>query len=401
MKKIISILTVLLLLNSCSDITLHEPFGPTDNTPPSQVKDVTWVPLAGGVKLTYTLPIDEDLSYIKAVYDVNGEERNSIASHFNSELTIIGLPDMNEREVKIYAVDKSENVSEPYSILITPNESPVKVMRENLSHEMDFGGFRIQYKNPSQSELVIQIYRFDEAFGFMRFYDSRVTTQTSGEYQVINLPNEKNRFEIIIKDKFNNISETYEFEDTPWREVLIDKDPIEYVGSPRVYDKDDWYAWGGRPSNIWDGAVGDWNFAQTAGNGKYPHYLCFDLGEAFPIGRILFQQRTGDSEIFSASCPKKFDVYGVDKLPPVNNDNPLEGWIKLNNETFEVIRPSGRAPGEPVTEEDRVAARDGIMFTIDTEFPRPEIRYIRFVFTEGFTNDMTIISEFTLWAQWR
>ncbi len=401
MKKILYIITILFFIQSCEDVNLRYPMGAKDEVAPGQLTDVKWEALAGGVKFNYTLPADTDLSYVTAVYEVNGEEFNAKASHFNSELTIVGLPDRTERDIKLYAVDKSENFSNPYIVTVIPDESPVKVMRKSLSHEMDFGGFRIQYKNPSKSEMVIQVYRWDEAFKLMRFYDSRVTTQTEGEYQVIDLPNEKNKFQVVIKDKYNNSSDVYAFDDTPWREVQVDKDVVEYIGAPKVYDKDDWYAWGGRPSNMWDGIVGDWNFAQTAGDGSYPHYICFDLGQEFPIGRILFQQRTGDSEIFSASCPKKFDVYGVAKLPPVNNANPLEGWVKLNNETFEVVRPSGRVPGEPVTEEDRVAARDGIMFTIDTEFPRPEIRYIRFVFTEGFTNNMTIVSELTLWAQWR
>lgn len=401
MKNIIKIVAISLLAYSCSSTDLLRPFGPDDSSAPGTVTDVVWEALPGGAKFTYTLPMDSDLSYVKAVYSVNGDERTAMASQYNTSLSIEGLPDCSNYEVKLYCMDTSNNASEPYIVEITPEESPVNVTRNSLTHEMDFGGFRIQYENPSAASLVIQVYKYDEVFDAMRFYDSRGTTQTSGEWQVIDLPNELNDFSIVIKDQYENLSEAYTFQDTPWHEVYCDKSLFNYVGSPYVYDKDDWYSWAGSPYNVWDDIVGDWNFAQTSGDGAYPHYFCIDLGANYPIGRLLFQQRTGDSEIFATSCPKKFDLYGVEKLPAVNSNDPLEGWTKLNIETFEVVRPSGRQPGEAVTEEDKVAASEGIFFTIDTEFPRPEIRYLRIVFTEGFQNNMTIIGEFSFWAQWR
>ncbi len=392
---------VALLLNSCNNTDLLRAFGPEDSTPPGVVTNVTWEATPGGAILSYTLPMDPDLSYVKAVYEVNGVTRDVIASQYNTSLTIDGLPNMDQRNVQIFCYDKMNNASAPYSVDIIPEESPVQVMRNSLEHEMGFGGFTVRYKNPSRAELTIEVSQFVEGFDDLRFYESRVFTQEQGEWQVINLPNKKNIFAIVIKDRHGNISDEYRFEDTPWREVYLDKGMFEYVGEPKVFDKDDWYQWGGRPSNVWDNNVGDWNFMQTGGDGSYPHYFHIDFGDKYPIGRILFQQRTGDSEIFATSCPRKFNVYGAAELPMRNSSDPLDGWIKLNNETFEVVRPSGRKPGEPVTEEDRIAAREGIMFTIDTEFPRPEIRYIKFEFTEGFQNNMVIVSEFSFWAQWR
>ena len=402
MKNIVTIIIVLLFAYSCSDVDLLKSFGPEDKIAPGSVSDVEWTAIPGGADISYKLPLDEDLSYVKVVYSVDGQERHLMSSQYNTEVRLEGLPNMDSRNISIYCVDKSDNISSPFVVEVTPQESPVIVMRNSLSHKMDFGGFKIKYENPSSSELTIQVSQYDELFDIMRFYDSKVFTQSSGEWHVINLPNEKIDFNIVIKDKFGNVSEPYAFVDVPWRELSLDKKMFQYVGEPRVFDKDDWFAWGGRPTHLWDGITGDWNFAQTGGDGQYPHYFCMDLGQTVPIGRILIQQRMGDSEIFAASCPKKFDVYGVEKLPvKVDRNNPLAGWTKLNDATFELVRPSGRQPGEPVTEEDRVAAKDGIMFTIDTEFPRPEIRYLKFVFTEGFSNNMTIVSEISLWAQWR
>lgn len=236
----------------------------------------------------------------------------------------------------------------------------------------------------------------------MLFYEARVVSQKEGTYQVIGLPNKTNTFSVFVRDRFENTSEPLVFDERPWHEEYLDKKNFKYVGKPRVIDTSDWFAWSGNPACLWDDIVGQWNFAQTASGDKFPHYLCIDLGVTVPIGRILFQQRLGDQEIFNMDCPKFFDIYGAAELPIVNVNDPLEGWTKLNKETIEVIRPSGRKPGEPPTTEDREAAEKGIMFTIDTPFPRPEIRYIRFKFLKSFTDrSMIILGEFTFWAQWK
>lgn len=78
-------------LFSCGKSDLLKPFGAEDNTPPNVVTDVTYEPIPGGALIKYVLPHDEDLLYVKAVYSVKGEERNSVASQYNSELLIEGL----------------------------------------------------------------------------------------------------------------------------------------------------------------------------------------------------------------------------------------------------------------------------------------------------------------------
>lgn len=387
---------------SCSEENLLKPFGPKDTTAPGTMTNVSYIAIPGGAKFSYVLPPDEDLSYVKAEYIVDGIKKSVVSSQYKAELTMEGLPDKREYQVDLYCVDKSNNQSQPVHLTIIPEESPVKVMRESLKVEVDFGGFKIDYKNPSQSELSIYFLRKDTVSQKMVFYQARVFTQVQGTYQVVGLPNETNKFQVFVRDRFGNTSSTLEFEDKPWREEYLDKSKFKYIGKPKVVDDDDWYSWMGRPQNLWDDIVGEWNFAQTGANGKYPHYFCIDLGDTIPVGRILFQQRLGDGNVFNYDCIRHFEVYGAVQLPTVNYASPLEGWTKLNDETFEVIRPSGRKPGELATTEDIQAATKGIMFTIDTPFPRPEIRYIRFKFLDSFTqSNMALIGELSFWAQWK
>lgn len=398
MKKIIISLCVIATLYACSEDNLLKPFGPSDSTPPGVLTDVTYKPLPGGIEFHYQLPLDKDLAYVKAVYYVNGVKKDAISSQYNSQLTVEGLPDKKEYDVELYCVDKSNNESRPVRVTATPDESPVKVMRESLKCYADFGGFRIEYKDPSQAELSIYFLQKDSISGKLAFYQARVFSQAEGTYQVVGLPNLKNKFCIFVRDRFGNTSDSLVFEDKPWREEYLDKKKFKYVGAPRVVDNDDWYSWMGRPETLWDDVVGDWNFASTGPQGKFPHYFCIDLGDTVPVGRILLQQRG----VFGGACPRHFDVYGAVSLPPVDQGNPLGGWIKLNDKTFEVVRPSGRKLGDPNTTEDVEAAQQGIMFTIDTPFPRPAIRYIRFKFIDAFDGEISIyLSELSFWAQWK
>ena len=401
-KNILTLLVLGLGLCSCSESDLLKPFGPNDTTPPGDVLEVAYTATPGGAEITYALPNDEDVSYVKAVYNVAGVEKNTMSSQYKSNLTIAGLPEIADYDVTLYVYDKSGNHSNGVSLVITPEESPVNVMRNSLKVRADFGGFVVDYENPSRAELSMYLYQRDTLTKEMKFYEARVFSQAKGSHQFVGLPNITNDFQIFIRDQYENTSEPLEFTDRPWREEYMDKKLFQYVGEPAVYDKDDWWAWMGRPTNLWDDIVGPWNFAQTDPGQDYPHYFCIDMGKTVPIGRILIQLRLGDSEIFTANCIKQFDVYGCDKLPKVNREDPLEGWTKLNDEIMEVKRPSGRQPGEPPTTEDQEAAEKGLMFTIDTPFPRPEVRYVRFVFRNSFGHTrMALISEISLWAQWK
>jgi hypothetical protein len=402
MKKTILLPGVIVLLFACSNDDLLKPFGPKDDAAPGMLTNVTYEAIPGGARFHYVLPHDNDLSYVKAEYSVDGVTRSAVSSQYNTELILEGLPEKKEYDVDLYCVDKSNNQSQPARVKIMPEESPVSVMRQSLKVEVDFGGFRINYLNPTKSELSIYFLVNDSITGKLAFYQARVFSQPEGMYQVVGLPNKTNKFGVFVRDRFGNTSSTLEFEDRPWREEYLDKKNFKYVGKPKVVDNDDWYSWMGRPENLWDDIVGEWNFAQTGAEGRYPHYFCIDLGKAVPIGRILFQQRLGLGNIFNYDCIRHFDVYGAAELPAVNYASPLEGWTKLNSKTFEVIRPSGRNPGDPPTTEDIQAAEKGIMFTIDTPYPRPEIRYLRFKFIDSFTqSNMALMGEFSFWAQWK
>ena len=66
------------LIMSCSDEDIQTPLEQND-TPPQQVTDVQVENLPGKARLTYTLPVDQDLLYVQANYTLeNGRDRSKI-----------------------------------------------------------------------------------------------------------------------------------------------------------------------------------------------------------------------------------------------------------------------------------------------------------------------------------
>ena len=93
----------MIVLAGCDNYTV----GPTEkNTvPPGRVTDIQVENLPGQARLTYKLPTDPDLLYVKAVYPLNsGEIREIKASYYTNTMLLDGFGDTEIHEVEVYAV---------------------------------------------------------------------------------------------------------------------------------------------------------------------------------------------------------------------------------------------------------------------------------------------------------
>ncbi len=96
--------------------------------------------LHGAVKISFDLPGDKDLQYIKARYTTPaGVVRETKVSRYNRSLTMEGFGDTDEHTITVFAVDKSENVSEAAEIKVRPLEPPIWIVRRSLGITPDFG----------------------------------------------------------------------------------------------------------------------------------------------------------------------------------------------------------------------------------------------------------------------
>mgnify|MGYP005805199943 FL=1 len=93
------ILLFAILAMGCTEDEL-EPMG-HNSTPPGQVTGIEVENLPGKAKLSYTLPDDPDLLYVKAVYRLNsGVMREIKASYYTNTMPLDGFGDTHIHEVQ-------------------------------------------------------------------------------------------------------------------------------------------------------------------------------------------------------------------------------------------------------------------------------------------------------------
>ena len=162
---IMATLLVLLQLAGCNPDTL----GPVehDGIAPGPVVSAESVSLPGAAKITYELPDDEDLLYVMARYT---NKQNKVvevkASVYTNTLLVEGFGDTTVYEVKLYAVDRSENKSEPYTMNVRPQKPPVYKAFEKLAVRPDFGGINIRTLNTDKADLAIVLNKGDKVWRF-------------------------------------------------------------------------------------------------------------------------------------------------------------------------------------------------------------------------------------------
>ena len=66
---------ILLLYFGC-DEHMHEPITISDGNKPSKVENIIITPIPGGFDITYDVPNNNDLLYVKAVYKLTNGDTN-------------------------------------------------------------------------------------------------------------------------------------------------------------------------------------------------------------------------------------------------------------------------------------------------------------------------------------
>jgi hypothetical protein len=349
----------------------EEPIGqqPTDSVPPGAVSDVKIENTAGGAKLTYTLPDDEDLLYVKAVYLRNGEVCESRTSLYKDTLKVEGLGDTQPCEVEIMAVDRSQNESASVSVTIEPLEPEVITIGKSLSLETDFGGINAMWENNNRADIsVVVLQESDSLMEYIpleTFYSSTV----DGKGAVRGMDTIPYKLGAYVQDHWGNRSEVKYFELTPFYETLFDRLQFRDASLPNDGPH---YAPPWTVSRIFDGIWGtETGYSSLAGQGVWPQSITIDMGILGKISRFRVYQRMGQSNqfVFASVNMKLFEIWGCETLDPSGEWN---SWTKLMD--CESIKPSGLPLGQ-YTNEDFEVARDGEDFINSPSNPR--VRYIR------------------------
>ena len=192
----------------------------TDHVAPGPIKNAKVINLEGSALITYDLPEDEDLLYIKATYQRNKDViAQNKASVYTDTLTIVGLGDTLARDVEVVAVDRSGNMSEAVQVTIHPKTPPIKTVFKSLSVEPALSGIQLNWENEHNLNLAISVIRWDkkEYVPVETIYSS----QTAGNYGVRKQKAKETKFGIFMRDQWMNYTDTSFVTVTPFYEEQI------------------------------------------------------------------------------------------------------------------------------------------------------------------------------------
>ena len=376
-----------------------------DGTVPGPIKNPQVKNLAGAAQITYELPDNSNLLYVKAVYDLKGTQMVVKSSFYKNSLIVEGFGDTNEREITLYAVSRGEKASEPVKVKITPLTPPVINIRNSLVIGETFGGIFTKFENLDRANVVIKVLLYDDVLKEWKNIDNHYSSLDSGIFATRGLDTLPKQFGIFVKDRWNNLSDTLKVVKKPIYEELLDKSkivdmrkknypipqeaPLPGSGAPMVEAID--YSGSYPLKNLFDNNYG--NFFHTKEKVDQPVWIPFDLGQKAALSRFKVWQRKGTSYNYQHGNPHAWEIWGT------NDPSKASNWRKLG--AFTMIKPSNLPDGQ-LTAEDNAALDNGHEF----EFPvgLQAYRYLAYKHIDAWSSQggelgFVHIAEMTIWGQ--
>ena len=356
---------LMFLAVSCKK-TEHNGILGDNDVPPGQVKNVNVVNENGKARITYTLPPQEDLLYVKAVYDIGKDKkREVIASSYTNTMVLDGFGDELPHEVKLYAVNKSEAASEPVTITVTPQKAAFKLVFESLQAAPTFGGVRLTSTNTLGEDVVIVPLVDEYNTGEWENLDNFYTKNKNIVYNLRGLKPKETKFAFYVRDRWLNRSDTLYANITPYEENLLDKNLFAPLRLPN--DAPIQY---GTIELLWDKATNPsrWPSFYTVENASEPQSVTFSLGKEANLSRIVINPRR-EVGFYDKGNLRDFEVWASNNP---STDGDWSSWTKLITAT--VVKPSGSPKGTD-TGVDEAYGIGGWSF----DFPEglPKYKYIR------------------------
>lgn len=344
-------------------------------TPPGVISNPIVKNLPGGAEITYTLPKDQNLLYVKATYEVNGTAREAKSSFYKKSILIEGYGDTAIHKVTLYAVSRSEVLSKPVAVNIQPRTPSLIKVRNSLVTQTSFGGFTVNFQNEDMANIVIVAMRYDSLQKEWKQIDADYTSLNGGVFKVRGLGAVNQQFGLFVRDHWGNLSDTLKFQLVPIYEVQLDhtkfadirkKYPIPQIsplpssGKPMVEAVD--YSSSYPMKNLYDGNTS--SMFHTKQNVDQPIWIPINLGVKARLSRYKLWQRTG-SFYYSHGNPHEWEIWGTNTPQDVNS------WVRLDHEIM--IKPSGLPIGQNSNEDIAVADAGQ-----EYDFPEniPAVQYI-------------------------
>ncbi|MDG1038847.1 MAG: DUF4959 domain-containing protein [Polaribacter sp.] len=367
-----------------------------DTTPPGVVSNVTVVPTNGGGVISYKLPSDADILYVKAVYTNSlGEEVFRVSSKHNTSLEVNGLNQTSPLNVKLYVVDESQNMSEITEIEFTPLKSFIFLVQESIQITPDLGGVKITWDNIASKTVFVYVHIMNEGEETVRILSSNNPQEN---VFVRGLEAKELTFSTKVEDFDGNITELEEKgKFTPLFEEKIDKSSWTLISGQSINGN----AYEGRTVNFWDDVVdtvetdadNSYFIITRDNNGgalNFPLDIVIDLKKNVKIQRFKVWQRAywyqggGVTYHYQEENIKTFDLF---------SSNDGQTWNLLGQ--FDIGDPrdaAGNIPTEAFQE-----AIEGHEFSLPNT--SEQFRYLKFSITSNYgSTQITVGSEITLFG---
>lgn len=370
MIKYFYLLALAATVLSCKEDELNHP-ADGDATVPGVVTNVSVENLDGKARITYRLPNDKNLLYVKAVYKLpNGTNFEAKSSYYKDTVVVEGFADTKEHEVLLYSVSRSEVSSAPLVVKVKPLEAPFRKVFSSIKVINAFGGYNLNATNPSKDNVSILVMRRN---AFKQFEVDNFKSIFTRSDQIISkirgLDTLNQELAIFVKDKWGNSSDTLYQAIKPIFEAKLDPTKFRALvlpgDAPQVTN-------GARLEFAWDGKLGwpNTSFTDQFVGGTNPHIVTFDTGVSAKLSRVWIRPFPEGSRYYFLSTMKRFEIYGSSNP---NLNGALDGsWILLGS--YEVIKPSGLPLGNDNAEDQATAAAG---FSWEVDINAPKVRYIR------------------------
>ena len=391
MKKLLLLTILIFAVSSCSKQD------DSDTTPPSVLTVDTVTPTNGGGIISYTLPNDNDILYVRAEYtNSNGVDVSRASSSYNNSIEIDGLNQTTALTITLYVIDENYNQSAPVYVELVPLESFIYLVQESIEVNTDLGGFRITWENIQSKTVYVFVHIDNGTEEEIRILSSN---NSSESIAVRGLPSEEITISTRIED-FDENSTTLEEKGTltPLFEQVIDKSTWTLVTSQSVNGN----AWEGASVNFWDNVIDTTNNNSdnsyfmiwrdlNGGSLNWPLDLVIDLNKNVKVTRFTVWQRAywynGPSDVpyyFQEENMKSFNLYA---------SNDAQVWEELGQ--FDIGDP--RDPDGNIPQSALDSAANGHEFELDEV--SESFRYLKFSVTSNYGSEAYVNgSEITMYG---
>lgn len=379
-RNIICIPILLLLI---SMVVSCESEDKKDTTPPGELTITSTEATYGGAIISYTLPNDDDILYVRADY-TNGKGEavfRTVSKHVN-QIEVSGFVVEEDVTVSLTVVDENQNKSKAVEHEIRPLLSFIYLVQESIKIVPDLGGVQVSWENIEEKTVFIYLHIADGDEEETRILSSSNATEN---IFVRGLEAKELGFSTKVEDFDGNITSLLDkgyF--TPLFEEKINKDTWTLVSNLSI----DGNAYEGATVNFWDDVVDTFetnsdnsyfiiNRNDNGGVLRWPLDIVIDLNKKVKINRFKIWQRAfwyngpGDQPYYYQSENlRSFDLFvSMDKSE----------WTLLGS--FQIEEPTNGDISQALLDE----AAAGHNFNLDEI--SPEFRYLKFSITSNFGSD--------------